>query len=67
MSTIAELEAPAAISPKRVRLASAFYDAPDMADLMTVSERQIWRTKDAGLLPPAVPIGRLVRSAARRD
>jgi predicted DNA-binding transcriptional regulator AlpA len=61
MSTTAELEAPAAGSPKRVPLAAAVYDAPDLADLLTVSERQVWRMKDAGLLPPALRIGRLVR------
>jgi excisionase family DNA binding protein len=62
MSITAELEAPpAAVSCKRSKVPSAVYDVADVADLLTISERQVWRMKDAGALPPHIQVGRLVR------
>jgi excisionase family DNA binding protein len=48
-------------APGRIRLASAVYDAGDFASLLQISERHIWKLRDAGLLPECIRIGRLVR------
>jgi predicted DNA-binding transcriptional regulator AlpA len=57
MSATAELEARPGISGERVRLAAAVYSADDIADLLTISKRQVWRLRDAGLLPGCIRIG----------
>jgi predicted DNA-binding transcriptional regulator AlpA len=68
MTAVAETKAPAcvaAIARGPIRLASAVapatYTADQLAALLQVCPRQVWRMKDAGLLPAHIQIGRLVR------
>jgi predicted DNA-binding transcriptional regulator AlpA len=61
MSAIAEPEARPSIAPGRVKLAAAVYDADDIADLLQISKRQVWRLRDAGLLPGCIRINQSVR------
>jgi excisionase family DNA binding protein len=67
MSTFAEIEdSPitrdgSGRAPGRITLASAVYEAGEIASLLQISERQVWRLRDAGLLPECIRVGRLVR------
>jgi excisionase family DNA binding protein len=38
-----------------------FYTVDDVAALLQVSKRHVWRMHDAGRMPAAVRLGRLVR------
>jgi excisionase family DNA binding protein len=61
MSACPEIDAPPSIPAGRVGLASAVYEAGDIASLLKISERQVWKLRDAGHLPECIRIGRLVR------
>lgn len=38
-----------------------FLDVKTIAKLLSISERMVWRLKDAGHMPQPVKVGRLVR------
>jgi predicted DNA-binding transcriptional regulator AlpA len=40
---------------------SATYTAADIAAQLQISTRQVWRMRDAGIIPAPITIGRLVR------
>jgi predicted DNA-binding transcriptional regulator AlpA len=61
MSAVVEVLACPSIAAGRIKLASAVYSAEDIAGLLQISERQVWRLRDAGLLPGCMRVGRLVR------
>jgi predicted DNA-binding transcriptional regulator AlpA len=67
MSAIAELEGRPSAPHGRVKLAAAVYDADDLADLLTISKRQVWRLRDAGLLPGCIRIGQAAVRWRRAD
>ena len=49
-------------SPRSTRPPDAeVYTADDLAALLQCSARHVWRLHDAGAMPPAVRVGRLVR------
>jgi predicted DNA-binding transcriptional regulator AlpA len=41
--------------------AAAYYKAQNIASMLQISTRQIWRLHDAGLMPRAIKLGRSVR------
>ena len=56
MSAIAESSAP---------VGHGAYECADIANLLKISERQVWRLNDAGVLPCGFRLGRSVRWSAR--
>lgn len=49
------------------RVTAAVYDADDMASLLDISKRQVWRLRDAGLLPPPIRLGTAVVKWSRAE
>ncbi|MHB1557166.1 MAG: helix-turn-helix transcriptional regulator [Isosphaeraceae bacterium] len=43
------------------RVVSAVYSAEDLAALLDISKRQVWRLRDSGSLPNHIRIGQAVR------
>jgi predicted DNA-binding transcriptional regulator AlpA len=60
MSATAEIQAPS-VSPGRIPLAAALYDVHDIAARLKISSRQVWRLRDAGLMPNSISVGSLKR------
>ena len=46
---------------KRERLESATYRIPQVAEMMQVSERHVWRMIDVRAIPGVIRLGRTVR------
>jgi predicted DNA-binding transcriptional regulator AlpA len=54
-----------AIAERPAPTATGTYECSDIASLLKISERQVWRLNDAGRLPGCIRIGRSVRWSAR--
>ena len=48
-----------------IAISAGTYECSDIATLLKISERQVWRLNDAGRLPGCIRIGRSVRWSAR--
>ena len=55
----------AATAESPVSTNAGTYECSDIASLLKVSERQIWRLNDRGDLPGCIRLGRVVRWSAR--
>jgi excisionase family DNA binding protein len=59
------VDAPAAIAPIAAAPAPLCIDAAELARLLNVSERQVYRLRDAGRLPAPIKFGGCVRWSLR--
>jgi predicted DNA-binding transcriptional regulator AlpA len=55
----------AAIVESSAPVSQGTYECADIAGLLKISERQVWRLNDAGRLPGCIRIGRSVRWSAQ--